>query len=144
MILYKNNIKLKTTVQTLIYLESVNGSKITKNLVFGPSNRKVFGLPTFFSCPSMSNKYVFAMDGSTKNYHTLSTAKSTSAIQVDPPYKKREKKRRHLILPKHIGRVFLVHNGKTFSSIHISRKMLGHKFGEFASTRKKPLHKKKR
>lgn len=56
----------------------------------------------------------------------------------------KRKQRRDLILPKHIGRVFFVHNGKTFSSIQVLKKMLGHKFGEFASTRKQPVHKKKK
>lgn len=80
-----------------------------------------------------------------RNYQTITTvAKITSKAGVYEKNKKREKKRQNLILPKHVGFVFFVHNGKTLSSIHISKKMLGHKFGEFANTRKKPLHKKKK
>jgi ribosomal protein S19 len=58
--------------------------------------------------------------------------------------KKRVWSRGSMILPQYVGRSFFVYNGKTFISISISPKMLGHKFGEFASTRKKPFHKKKK
>ena len=37
----------------------------------------------------------------------------------------------------------MVHNGKSFNEITIQEAMIGHKFGEFALTRKKPMHKKK-
>lgn len=37
-----------------------------------------------------------------------------------------------------------IHNGIKFFEITINEKMLGHKFGEFAPTRKFPLHKKKK
>jgi len=40
------------------------------------------------------------------------------------------------ILPEFIGHGFDVHNGKAFVSITITEEMIGHKFGEFASTRK--------
>lgn len=83
----------------------------------------------------------------TAHYTQKSKTSMESSFQTLPDTtkkQKREKKRSSLILPKHIGRVFFVHNGKSYSSIHIYRKMLGHKFGEFASTRKKPLHKKKK
>ena len=52
--------------------------------------------------------------------------------------------RSSMILPQYVGRSFFIYNGKTFISICISPKMLGHKFGEFASTRQKPIHKKKK
>ncbi len=51
--------------------------------------------------------------------------------------------RRSMILPKFIGKNFLIYNGKNFLSLKISEEMVGHKFGEFANTRKKPIHKKK-
>lgn len=34
-----------------------------------------------------------------------------------------------------------VHNGKTFHKIKITQEMIGHKFGEFARTRKQAKHK---
>lgn len=49
--------------------------------------------------------------------------------------------RRSTILPKNIDRNFYIYNGKNFISIKISEEMVGHKFGEFATTRKKPIHK---
>ena len=49
--------------------------------------------------------------------------------------------RRSTILPKNIDRNFFIYNGKNFISIKISEEMVGHKFGEFAITRKKPIHK---
>lgn len=51
--------------------------------------------------------------------------------------------RRSLIIPDFIHQFFEVHNGKTFISLQVNEDMIGHKFGEFASTRKKTLHKKK-
>ena len=49
--------------------------------------------------------------------------------------------RRSLILPKNIDRPFFIYNGKNFISIKIKSEMVGHKFGEFAMNRKKPIHK---
>ena len=43
--------------------------------------------------------------------------------------------RRSTILPLFVGYTFAVHNGKKFISVHISEEMVGHKLGEFASTR---------
>jgi len=51
--------------------------------------------------------------------------------------------RRSMILPEFLHQFFEVHNGKQFISFQVTEEMVGHKFGEFASTRKKTLHKKK-
>ena len=51
--------------------------------------------------------------------------------------------RRSLIVPEFLNQNFEVHNGKQFVSLQITEEMIGHKFGEFASTRKRALHKKK-
>ena len=51
--------------------------------------------------------------------------------------------RRSVILPPILGKSLLIHNGKTFISLKVTEDMVGHKFGEFAMTRKKPQHKKK-
>jgi small subunit ribosomal protein S19 len=51
--------------------------------------------------------------------------------------------RRSIILPQFIGKQFFIHNGKNFISLKVTQEMVGHKLGEFASTRKKPIHKKK-
>lgn len=47
------------------------------------------------------------------------------------------------ILPKFVGSVFQVHNGKTYKEITITKEMLGHKFGEFSKTRGNFTFKKK-
>ena len=52
--------------------------------------------------------------------------------------------RRSLILPKFKGKSFSVHNGKSFVRLLIIESMIGHKFGEFVSTRKSPKHKEKK
>jgi small subunit ribosomal protein S19 len=49
--------------------------------------------------------------------------------------------RRSVILPKLVGKQYFIHNGKTFISLKVTEDMVGHKFGEFASTRKKTFHK---
>ena len=43
--------------------------------------------------------------------------------------------RRSVILPEFIGYTFAVHNGKKFIPVYITENMVGHKLGEFASTR---------
>ena len=51
--------------------------------------------------------------------------------------------RHSVILPRFLGQDFHVHNGKSFTPLKVYEEMIGHKFGEFAITRKKPIHKKK-
>ena len=51
--------------------------------------------------------------------------------------------RRSLILPEFIDQFYEIYNGKQFISFQVNEDMVGHKFGEFAATRKKTLHKKK-
>jgi small subunit ribosomal protein S19 len=46
------------------------------------------------------------------------------------------------IIPEFIGKQVLIHNGRSFQQIKITNEMTGHKFGEFAQTRKKAIHKK--
>ena len=43
--------------------------------------------------------------------------------------------RRSTITPELIGYTFAVHNGKKFIPVFITENMVGHKLGEFASTR---------
>jgi small subunit ribosomal protein S19 len=51
--------------------------------------------------------------------------------------------RRSTILPLLLGKQLSIHNGKTFTLLKVTDNMIGHKLGEFASTRKKVFHKKK-
>ena len=48
--------------------------------------------------------------------------------------------RASVIIPEFVGIIFNVHNGKSFVKISVSESMIGHKFGEFVSTRKLPKH----
>ena len=51
--------------------------------------------------------------------------------------------RSSFILPEFVNSTFSIHNGISFIKIKIVEDMVGHKFGEFASTRKKNIYKKK-
>lgn len=55
--------------------------------------------------------------------------------------KKKVWSRRSMVLPHFVGKNFLIYNGKMFVPLKVSEEMIGHKFGEFATTRKKPVHK---
>jgi small subunit ribosomal protein S19 len=48
--------------------------------------------------------------------------------------------RRSTITPEFIGHTFLVHNGKAFTSVFVTENMVGHKLGEFVSTKKFKAH----
>jgi small subunit ribosomal protein S19 len=49
--------------------------------------------------------------------------------------------RRSMILPTHVGKNFQIYTGRKFVGLKVLEDMVGHKFGEFALTRKKPIHK---
>ncbi|MBX3365246.1 MAG: 30S ribosomal protein S19 [Phycisphaeraceae bacterium] len=40
-----------------------------------------------------------------------------------------------LIVPEFVGQTFKVHNGRVFIDVFITEDMVGHKLGEFATTR---------
>ena len=48
--------------------------------------------------------------------------------------------RRSQIAPEMIGFTFGVHNGKTHSSVLVTEEMIGHRFGEFAPTKRFTKH----
>lgn len=43
--------------------------------------------------------------------------------------------RRCTIVPEFIGHTFKVHNGKVFNDVFVTEDMVGHKLGEFSSSR---------
>ncbi|EGF81702.1 hypothetical protein BATDEDRAFT_86741 [Batrachochytrium dendrobatidis JAM81] len=47
------------------------------------------------------------------------------------------------ILPSHVGKKFLVHNGKSYLPVFVTEQMVNKKLGEFALTRKPFSYKKK-
>lgn len=46
------------------------------------------------------------------------------------------------ILPIFLGRILEIHNGVKYIPVKITASMIGHKFGEFVSTKKHVKHKK--
>ncbi len=62
-------------------------------------------------------------------------------IKVDEMNKKNDRRviktwsRRSTITPDMVGHTIAVHNGKKFFPVYITENMVGHKLGEFASTR---------
>lgn len=48
------------------------------------------------------------------------------------------------ITPNFLGLTFKIHNGQNYFEVKVSSDMFGHKFGEFAFTRKKFVFKKKK
>ena len=48
--------------------------------------------------------------------------------------------RRSMITPEMIGHTFHVHNGKLFMPVFVTENMIGHRFGEFAPTRRQTVH----
>lgn len=46
------------------------------------------------------------------------------------------------ITPKFVEQTLKIHNGKTFIEVLVTEEMIGHKFGEFSSTRKRFSFKK--
>lgn len=49
-----------------------------------------------------------------------------------------------ILLPKFFGLTLQIYNGKTFITIKVVDEMIGHKLGEFVSTRKQFSYKKKK
>ncbi len=49
--------------------------------------------------------------------------------------------RSSMILPLQVGKEYKVYNGKKWIPIKVIEDMVGHKFGEFSSTRGKIVHK---
>ena len=45
-----------------------------------------------------------------------------------------------VIVPKMVGFTIHIHNGKSFQEVSITSEMIGHRLGEFALTRVKPVH----
>lgn len=66
---------------------------------------------------------------------------SQKVVPSKQSFKNRIWSRRSMILPVHVGKEFLVHNGKNFVPVKCLQEMCSRKFGEFAATRKKPSHK---
>jgi len=51
--------------------------------------------------------------------------------------------RSSVIFPLFVGKILSIYNGKKFVNVQISEEMVGFKLGEFVTTRRKTIHKKK-
>ena len=61
-------------------------------------------------------------------------------IQIIAKKKIRTHLRDIIILPKLVGMTLMIHNGKLFTEITVTHKMIGHRLGEFSLTRVKVQH----
>jgi small subunit ribosomal protein S19 len=59
-------------------------------------------------------------------------------IKPDKPI--RTHRRDIIVVPKMVGKMIYVYNGKEFLPVEVSNEMLGHYLGEFAFTRKRIRH----
>lgn len=50
--------------------------------------------------------------------------------------------RKSVIIPKWVGKLLFIHNGKKFNPVLIKQNMVGHKLGEFSLTKKISKYKK--
>jgi small subunit ribosomal protein S19 len=50
--------------------------------------------------------------------------------------------RASMITPEWVGCKVSIHNGKTFVGLHVTQDMVGHRWGEFASTRRRAQHRR--
>lgn len=77
---------------------------------------------------------------------TRSLKKGPFFDTIYPLHEKKEQllmSRRSVILPRSVGQRVAISNGKRYKPFLIVGDMVGHKFGEFANTRKKGVPKKK-
>ena len=51
--------------------------------------------------------------------------------------------RRSVNLPQYVGKEFRIYNGKQYLLVKATQDMIGHKLGEFVTTRRKANHKKR-
>ncbi len=76
-----------------------------------------------------------------RNAANNDVSKTKSIIKT---WKRQIWSRRSVILPEFVGLNFQVHNGMKFIPITVTEDMIGHRFGEFSTTRKLTVHKEKK
>jgi small subunit ribosomal protein S19 len=105
------------------------------NYLLKKSN-KIFNIKASVQIPKVtSGLQALSASGSESKEALLRSSQKAKLVRVWS--------RRSFILPEFIDQFFEIHNGKQFISLQVNEDMVGHKFGEFASSRKKTLHKKK-
>lgn len=69
--------------------------------------------------------------------------KKVLASEPRPGKPIKTRSRSSFIYPQLVGYEIAVHNGKIFITVKVTEDKIGHKLGEFAPTRKAPVHKVK-
>ena len=64
-------------------------------------------------------------------------------LKSNKNYTKTSISRNSSVLPQFVNKTFFIYNGKIHNEILVTDEMIGHKFGELSSTRKKFIFKKK-
>jgi len=72
------------------------------------------------------------------DYHLLAKVELAQQTNNKKPIKTWS--RRSVIIPDMVGLTIAVHDGRKHVPVFISESMVNHKLGEFAVTRKHPLH----
>ena len=68
---------------------------------------------------------------------------TSGSDNITKTWKRQIWSRRSVILPEFVGLNFQIHNGMKFIPITVTEDMIGHRFGEFSTTRKLTVHKEK-
>ena len=77
-----------------------------------------------------------------KHADALANAKTTNNVNIYNTIKTWS--RASTIIKELVGYTISIHTGNKFLNVLIKNEMVGHKLGEFASTRKKAIHKMKK
>ena len=92
----------------------------------------------FFVCPKIYVGLLKQLKSKTEKSFLNKTEKRDFNLKVYT------KSRSTILHPLCIGNTFMVHNGKTFLKVFVSENIIGHKLGEFSSTRARYFFKKKK
>ena len=67
------------------------------------------------------------------DHHLMKKVETASAANNKRPIKTWS--RRSMIIPEMVGLTLAIHNGRKFVPVFVTENMVGHKLGEFATTR---------
>jgi len=75
-----------------------------------------------------------------RHFETIETFVKRCETAVANKKKIRTQLRDIIIVPKMVGMVIGVYNGKMYNDVHVTAEMIGHRLGEFSLTRTKVQH----
>jgi ribosomal protein S19 len=112
-----------------------------RSLAYGPGGRSVFDRHSL-SVAGPMDPLLSKKQPELNNKMTGSSVDNIGSLPAvyDPSSKRKDTffiwSRRSCILPQFVGSFVQIYNGRSFVGLKITEEMVGHKFGEFASTRK--------